>query len=94
MIAYYALLFCDFFIPAGEYKNTLLTKLSPLALIAHYRMAPAHQHDSTILIGCDICDAFNIVNGFKNARELEDHTKQVHGEVQNLIHLLCISCTY
>jgi hypothetical protein len=34
-----------------------------------------------VLIGCDICDAFNIVNGFKNPKELLDHTKKIHGEV-------------
>lgn len=53
------------------------------ALIAHYRLAPAHRICDDVLIGCDICDAFNIVNGFRNAQELEDHTKKVHGEVND-----------
>jgi hypothetical protein len=51
------------------------------ALIAHYRTAPVHRISDDVLIGCDICDAFNIVNGFRNDIELLEHTKKVHGEV-------------
>ena len=51
------------------------------ALIAHYRLAPAHRIGDDVLIGCDICDAFNIVNGFRSSKELLDHTKKIHGEV-------------
>jgi hypothetical protein len=54
------------------------------ALITHYRTHPKHHIGSeTKLIGCDICDAFNIVNGFTDEKELHRHTRKVHGPVRN-----------
>ena len=52
-------------------------------LITHWRIAPGHRRaDGVKLIGCDICDAFNIVNGFRDEESVESHTKHVHGEVR------------
>lgn len=53
-----------------------------LGLITHWRTAPSHRRtDGVKLVGCDICDAFNIVNGFRDEAAVESHTKHVHGEV-------------
>jgi hypothetical protein len=53
-------------------------------LITHWRTAPAHRRlDGVKLIGCDICDAFNIVNGFRDEEAVESHTRHVHGEVRD-----------
>ena len=66
-----------------EYTQTI-TKVPILGLITHWRTAPAHRrNDGVKLIGCDICDAFNIVNGFRDEEAVEVHTKHVHGEVRN-----------
>ncbi len=37
---------------------------------------------SNSYIGCDICDAFTIVNGFNDEEELRVHTKDIHGKVR------------
>ena len=59
-------------------------------LITHWRIAPGHRRaDGVKLIGCDICDAFNIVNGFRDEESVESHTKHVHGEVRE--HSLMMS---
>ena len=34
------------------------------------------------LIGCDICDAFNVSNGFPTEEKLAEHTALVHGPVR------------
>ena len=60
-----------------------------LALIAHYRTHPSHRMGEEVkLIGCDICDAFNIINGFRNEADLLKHTKKVHGVVKFTIILI------
>ena len=32
-------------------------------------------------LGCDICDAFLVINGFSSYDELESHTAKIHGPV-------------
>ena len=67
-----------------------------IGLITHWRTAPAHRrNDGVKLVGCDICDAFNIVNGFRDEEAVELHTKYVHGEVsQHLFELELHSASY
>lgn len=52
-----------------------------MGLITHWRTAPSHRRqDNVKLMGCDICDAFNIVNGFRDEAAVQSHTRIVHGE--------------
>eukprot|EP00095_Tigriopus_kingsejongensis_P005584 snap_masked-scaffold12_size759060-processed-gene-5.11 protein:Tk05584 transcript:snap_masked-scaffold12_size759060-processed-gene-5.11-mRNA-1 annotation:"zinc finger protein 2 homolog" len=45
-------------------------------LVLHWRST---AHRETKLVGCDICDAFNLSNGFPTEEALADHTSTVHG---------------
>ena len=43
-------------------------------------------------IGCDICDAFTITNGFPDEERLSDHVTRIHGKVVKhlLVTLFCL----
>ncbi len=47
-------------------------------LVLHWRST---AHRLIKLVGCDVCDAFNVSNGFPDEENLADHTAEVHGEV-------------
>ena len=32
-------------------------------------------------LGCDICDAFDVINGFSTVTDLRKHTDNIHGQV-------------
>lgn len=51
-----------------------------LGLIVHFRTFHRDPAGNRALVGCDICDAFLLFNGFISHKDLERHTKQVHGE--------------
>jgi len=51
-----------------------------MGMILHFRqthMAPDETYGKAL--GCDICDAFLVINGFSSYDELVDHTESVHG---------------
>ena len=53
-----------------------------MGLILHFRhthMAPDQTYGKAL--GCDICDAFLVINGFSSYDELVDHTANIHGPV-------------
>ncbi len=54
-----------------------------MGLILHFRQTHMAVTDPTYgkAIGCDICDAFLIINGFGSYADLVDHTHKVHGPV-------------
>lgn len=47
-------------------------------LIIHLRSKPHRTHN---FVGCDICDAYNVTNGFDGDDKLAEHTENVHGKV-------------
>merc|ERR1712183_667678 len=52
-----------------------------MGMILHFRqthMAPDPTYSKPL--GCDLCDAFLVINGFSSYDELEEHTKAVHGQ--------------
>ena len=52
-----------------------------MGMILHFRqthMAPDPTYGKPL--GCDLCDAFLVINGFSSYDELEEHTKTVHGQ--------------
>lgn len=56
-----------------------------MGMILHFRqthMAPDETYGKAL--GCDICDAFLVINGFSSYDELVDHTESVHGAVSSL----------
>lgn len=56
-----------------------------MGMILHFRqthMAPDPGYGKAL--GCDICDAFLVINGFSSYDELVEHTAKVHGEVRFL----------
>ena len=60
-----------------------------MGLITHFRqmhLLQSFKGDPTKrALGCDLCDAFLVINGFTSVEALEKHTKEVHGEVRQLI---------
>jgi len=49
-------------------------------MILHFRqthMVPDQNYGKAL--GCDICDAFLVINGFSSYDELESHTAKIHG---------------
>ena len=55
-----------------------------MGMILHFRqthMAPDETYGKAL--GCDICDAFLVINGFSSYDELVDHTESVHGAVSS-----------
>ena len=52
---------------------------SKFQLLQHLRST---AHRSAALVGCTICDAFEITNGFADREQLLRHTKDVHGKVR------------
>ena len=63
-----------------------------MGLINHWRTGVPHVKDrnGTKLLGCDICDSFNIINGFRDKEEVAEHTKAVHGDV-SIMYILSVS---
>ena len=53
-----------------------------IGMILHFRqthMVPDQNYGKAL--GCDICDAFLVINGFSSYDELESHTAKIHGPV-------------
>ena len=53
-----------------------------MGLILHFRqthIAPDETYNRAL--GCDICDALLVINGFSTYDDLVEHTKVVHGPV-------------
>lgn len=48
-----------------------------MTVIFHVR---SQKHRGAAWIGCEICDAFTITNGFKNEKVLKEHTAKIHGK--------------
>ncbi len=46
-------------------------------LVLHWRST---AHRLIKLVGCDVCDAFGLSNGFPDEENLAEHTDEVHGE--------------
>lgn len=59
-----------------------------MGLIGHLRqvhLAPLVEDDTYKRpLGCDLCDAFLVINGFTSYDELDSHTKIIHGPVSSL----------
>jgi len=56
-----------------------------MGMILHFRqthMVPDESYGKAL--GCDICDAFLVINGFSSYDELVDHTANVHGSMPAL----------
>ena len=59
-----------------------------MGLILHFRqthLSPDGTYKKSL--GCDICDAFLVINGFSSYDDLVEHTEKIHGKVslrQNL----------
>lgn len=53
-----------------------------MTVIFHVR---SQKHRGAAWIGCEICDAFTITNGFKNEKVLKEHTAKIHGKVRSHI---------
>jgi len=51
--------------------------------MAHYRSSANHVSYNVKYLGCDVCDAFNIINGFRTQEDLEKHSEKVHGPVKD-----------
>ena len=68
-------------LPSCKQCNMVFRRI--MGLINHWRTGVPHVKDrnGTKLLGCDICDSFNIINGFRDKEEVAEHTKAVHGEV-------------
>ena len=49
-----------------------------MTVIFHVR---SQKHRGSGWIGCEICDAFTITNGFPDEERLSDHAKKIHGKV-------------
>ena len=73
-------------LPSCKQCNMVFRRI--MGLINHWRTGVPHVKDrnGTKLLGCDICDSFNIINGFRDKEEVAEHTKAVHGDVS-------ITCT-
>ena len=56
--------------------NTLFKRR--MNVIFHVR---SQKHRGVVWIGCEICDAFTITNGFKDEKALKEHTTKIHGKV-------------
>ena len=66
-----------------------------MGMILHFRqthMAPDETYGKAL--GCDICDAFLVINGFSSYDELVDHTESVHGAVSSLPFFSKILATF
>ena len=50
-----------------------------MTVIFHVR---SQKHRGSAWIGCEICDAFTITNGFKNEKVLKEHCAKIHGKVR------------
>ena len=70
-------------LPSCKQCNMVFRRI--MGLINHWRTGVPHVKDrnGVKLLGCDICDSFNIINGFRDKEEVAEHTKAVHGEVNN-----------
>ena len=60
-----------------------------MGLITHFRqmhLALEMPKDAKYSrpLGCDLCDAFLVINGFTTFAALEKHTKEVHGDVSSI----------
>ena len=68
-------------IPSCKQCNMVFRRV--MGLINHWRTGVPHVKDrgGVKLLGCDICDSFNIINGFKNKEDIAEHTRAVHGQV-------------
>ena len=68
-------------LPSCKQCNMIFRRI--MGLINHWRTGVPHVKDrnGTKLLGCDICDSFNVINGFRDKEEVAEHTKAVHGEV-------------
>ena len=73
-------------LPSCKQCNMVFRRI--MGLINHWRTGVPHVKDrnGTKLLGCDICDSFNIINGFRDKEEVAEHTKAVHGEVYIQYH--------
>ena len=80
-------------LPSCKQCNMVFRRI--MGLINHWRTGVPHVKDrnGTKLLGCDICDSFNIINGFRDKDEVAEHTKAVHGDVSTyLSYLLASTC--
>ena len=53
-----------------------------MGLILHFRqthLSPDGTYKKSL--GCDICDAFLVINGFSSYDDLVEHTEKIHGKV-------------
>lgn len=60
-----------------------------MGLIIHFRQNHIKPDEDTYkkALGCDLCDAFLVINGFKSYDDLVEHTAKVHGPVSVSIEL-------
>ena len=74
-------------LPSCKQCNMVFRRI--MGLINHWRTGVPHVKDrnGTKLLGCDICDSFNIINGFRDKEEVAEHTKAVHGDV-SIIYII------
>jgi len=66
-------------LPSCKSCNMVFRRI--MGLINHWRTGVPHvkDRDGIKLLGCDICDSFNIINGFRDKEEIAEHTRAVHG---------------
>ena len=57
-----------------------------MTIIFHVR-SQKHRGAGSAWIGCEICDAFAITNGFPDEGRLSDHATRIHGKVNMMSFL-------